>query len=113
MGWRLISFAFGSSGPVAAEHHWSGVIHLRRRLVKRATQWTGIITKALIFFNALLKSLPQIHMDHAFSAIGCFGLIGHGGLLGKGITITRSFCQVLILINLQGAEPGVSSSSRH
>jgi hypothetical protein len=76
--------------------------------VKRATQGAGIITKALIFFNALLKSLPQIHMDHAFFAIGWFGLIRHGGLLCKETTIARSFCHVLILINLQSSNCGIS-----
>jgi hypothetical protein len=53
-----------------AHHHRIGVSPLRGWLQKRATQRAGIITEALVFFNALFKSLPQIHMDHAFSAIG-------------------------------------------
>jgi hypothetical protein len=61
---------FCSIQSFAAPGYWRSTIPLRRRLVKRTTQGAGIIAKAFIFFNALLKSLPQIHMDHAFSAIG-------------------------------------------
>jgi hypothetical protein len=70
LGWRLISLTFGSSVAFAAYHYRRRVIHLRRRCVKRATQWAGIIAKTLIFFNAFMKALSQIHIDHAFSAVG-------------------------------------------
>jgi hypothetical protein len=89
-----------------AHHYRIGVSPLCLWLKKRATQGAGIITEALVFFNALMKALSQIHMDHAFSAINEFSLLRHGGLLCQETTLARSYFKVLILINLHSSRCG-------
>ena len=70
--------------------------------MKLLTEWAGIIAKALVFFNALTKPLPEIHIDHELLAINHFRLhLFHRCLLGKGITIVRLPDRMLILVSLQ------------
>ena len=85
--------------------HGSSAISLRRRLVKLFTERARIIAKTLIFFNALTKSLLEIHIDHVLLAINHFSLLlFHRCLLVKGLTIVRLPGPMLILVSLQAVK---------